>query len=101
MDDWRERLGGRRCLAVRALHAYVIGVTRQGWDAKESQFAFVVRSKTAGFRQLVTSEVVRKNLVCDGGAIRVETAFAAIISSGDTRGARHLLRHRTFWAGSP
>jgi hypothetical protein len=35
MDDWREHLGGCRCLAARALDACVIGMTRQGWDAKK------------------------------------------------------------------
>jgi hypothetical protein len=52
-----------------------------------------MRSKVAGFRQLVTSEFVRKNLVHDGGAIRAETASAAIIGSDDTRGVLSLLRH--------
>src|SRR5258708_40102513 len=68
MDDWREHLGGRRCLAARALDVCVIGMTRQGWDAKKrDDLPSGCAGFAAGFRRGVPSCGVRKNLVRDGG----------------------------------
>jgi hypothetical protein len=59
---------------------------REDWDAKERRFASVVqkssRMQLARYKQGWT----RGKLACDGGAIRAETASAAIIGSDDARG---------------
>jgi len=58
-------------------------------------------SKAAGFGRLVMSEVVRRKLVRDGGAIRAETASDAITGSDDARGVLSLVRHPSSWEGLP
>ena len=101
VDNRRSHCGGCPGQSARALDRRVKSRDQPDGIPRRETFCLRDESKAAGFGRLVTSEVVRRKLVRDGGAIRAETASAAITGSDDARGVLSLVRHPSSWEGLP